>query len=346
MRERIGVFLAAFLYYSGLIKLSRWRSQHTGPRLVILNYHEASGGNLRRHLHYLSRHYRMLHLQDALEELHGSSGKRQQRGDPRLPLVLTFDDGYRDNYTHAFPLACEFQVPITIFLVPGYIESGSHFWWLEGERLVRRSQATKLTIEGYSYHLDRSEDRSKLAGTIDDHLHYAKSVADREAFLATIASEMLVSSSLNAEEEARLPLTWAQVHEMEKSGWVSFGAHTMHHPILANLSDPREVFKEVGECRELLERQLGHPVRTFAYPVGRAEHIGEKAIKAVREAGYSWAVTTVGGVCTLRDDPYLLHRVLGEVSRHWMVMAAETSGIWHLFARLWKNPLVSKLVKE
>ena len=346
MRQRIGVVLAAFLYYSGLIKLARWHAQRLEPRLVILNYHEASGGNLRRHLRYLSRHYRMLHLEDALEELYGSSDKREQGSDRRPPLVLTFDDGYRDNYTLAFPLAREFQVPITIFLIPGYIESGKPFWWLEGERLVRGARAAKVTVEGRMNHLDRSGDRRELAQVIDHHLRSARSVREREEFLASIANELLVPSSTDAEDEARLPLTWTQVHEMEKSGWVSFGAHTRHHPVLANLTDPAEVREEVGACRAVLERQLGQAVRTFAYPVGRAEHIGEEAVKAVREAGYCWAVTTVGGVCTLQDDPYLLRRVLGEVNRHWIVMAAETSGIWQVLARMWKNRLVSSLTKS
>ncbi|MGZ6391468.1 MAG: polysaccharide deacetylase family protein, partial [Ktedonobacterales bacterium] len=60
--------------------------------------------------------------------------------DWRTPLVLTFDDGYRDNYAVAYALARELQIPLTIFLIPGYIDSGDHFWWLEGARLARRAQ--------------------------------------------------------------------------------------------------------------------------------------------------------------------------------------------------------------
>src|SRR5438067_4891813 len=97
--------------------------RHKGGHLVILNYHRASGGDLRRHLLYLRRHYRMLHLEEALEELY-TSKPTERMCDRRTPLVLTFDDGYRDNYTHAFALARELRVPLTIFLVPGYVESG------------------------------------------------------------------------------------------------------------------------------------------------------------------------------------------------------------------------------
>src|SRR5947209_18402516 len=127
MRRQIGVFVAACFYYSGLLKLARWWTQRSGPRLIILTYHRASGGELRYHLLYLRRHYRMLHLEEALEELYTSSKDEKYKCDRRTMLVLTFDDGYRDNYTRGFALAQELQVPITIFLIPGYIESGNSF---------------------------------------------------------------------------------------------------------------------------------------------------------------------------------------------------------------------------
>ncbi len=336
MRKQVGVIVAAFFYYSGLLRLARWWMQRKGQRLIILNYHRATGGSLRRHLLYLRRHYRMSHLEEALEELYSARKEGTQKQDRRTLLVLTFDDGYHDNYTHAFALACELQIPITIFLIPGYIESGSPFWWLEGKRLAHLTQVEKVTIEGHVYQLKRREEREKLAQVIDSHLRHATSVAEREAFLADMREALAISPEAKVDEAIR-PLTWTEVREMAQSGWVSFGAHTMHHPILACLADPGEVKREVCECRRVLEQQLSYPVRTFAYPVGRLEHIGEKGLRAVREAGYNWAVTTVNDVSTPQSDPYLLQRLLGDVSRHWLVMAAETSGIWKIFSPLWKN---------
>ena len=79
--NEIKVFFAACLYYSGLVKLARWWMQRSGQRLIILNYHGASEGDLRSHLLYLRRHYRMLHLEKALEELYTSKGtERVARG--------------------------------------------------------------------------------------------------------------------------------------------------------------------------------------------------------------------------------------------------------------------------
>lgn len=335
MRKLIGICVAACFYYSGLVKLARWRRQHSGPCLIILNYHRASGGNLRRHLLYLRRHYRMMHLEEALRVLYAPPEERKKEDDRRTPLVLTFDDGYYDGYTHGFALARELQLPITFFLIPGYMESGKSFWWLEGNRLAHCTRVKEVVLKGNTYHPDRLDERTSLARAIDACLRHAGSVAEREAFLEEVC-KLLAVPSAGVLEGASRPLTWAEVREMEESGWVSFGAHTMHHPILAYLSCPEEVRLEIEECRDVLQQKLGHAVRTFAYPVGRSEHIGKVAIESVREAGYDWAVTTTNGICTSQDDPYQLRRVLGDVTRHWLVMAAETSGVWHFFSPLWK----------
>lgn len=338
MRTQLGIIVAAFFYYTGLVGLARWWMQRKGQNLIILNYHRATGGDLRRHLFYLRRHYRIMHLEEALEELYDAHKESKQKRDPRTMLTLTFDDGYYDNYTHAFKLARELQIPLTFFLIPGYIESGEPFWWLEGKRLAHLTQVEKVTIKGHTYQLERPGERDKLAQAIDSHLRYATSVAEREAFLADMREALAISPEAKVDEPVK-PLTWAEVREMEQSGWVSFGAHTMHHHILAYLTDAEEVKREVSECRRVLEQRLGHSVRTFAYPVGRLEHIGEEGLRAVREAGYDWAVTTVKGVSTTQSDPYMLQRLLSDVTRNWLVLAAEASGIWKFISPLWKNSI-------
>ncbi len=345
MRKSVLTFLAACLYYSGLIKLARWWIRRSGPHLVILNYHQATGGDLRRHLLYLRRHYRILHLEAALEELYMPSKNRKQVRDRRTPLVLTFDDGYYDNYTHGLALARELQIPFTLFLAPGYVESGDYFWWREGNRLVSHTQVREATIEGRIYHLDQPEERNILAQEILARLCQATSVAERQEFLRAVRQALPVPPSVAPEEKPALPLKWAEVRELEESGWVSFGAHTMHHPILAYLTDPGEMQREVEECRTMLEQQLGHPVRTFAYPIGQLQHIGDNAVRAVQKAGYEWALTTLYGFNTPRSDPHLLRRIEVDVSQHWLVMAAETSGLWGFLSRLRWIPIIQIIRK-
>ncbi len=337
MRRRIGIFVALIFYYSGLVKLFRWRMRRSGKRLLILNYHHASGGDLRSHMLYFRRHYRVMHLEDALEWLYSS--QTEQDHDVRTPLVLTFDDGYRDNYTHAFALARELQVPITIFVIPGYLDADSYFWWCESSRVVRRAGVKEMMLDDRLFYLDQHDERAQLTQLIDTRLRQATSVAEREAFLHEMYEKLAVPTTLAAEDLFDQPLTWGEVLKMQESGWVSFGSHTMHHPVLSYLADPAEVNYEVTESRQRLQQRLGHEIRTFAYPVGKNQDISKAAVEAVRNAGYTWAVTALPGIDAPDNEQLLLKRVLVEVGRHWAVMAAETAGIWSYLAPLWKSVL-------
>jgi peptidoglycan/xylan/chitin deacetylase (PgdA/CDA1 family) len=332
MFKRLETLVAACLYYSGLVKLARFWIQRSGRKLVILCYHRASGGHLRRQLLCLKRHYRILHLESALEELYKPSQSESQRGDRRTLLAVTFDDGYHDNYTDAFAFARELQIPITVFLVPTPIESGRAFAWLAGEdsHLVPYTQVNEAKIEDHTYLLNKADEREKLAQIISNRVRYTTSIVKREAFLASVRKALAIPSSLTEGEKTDLSLTWSEVKEMEKSGWVSFGAHTMHHPMLTCLTDPCEVDYEVSESRVVLEKKLGHPVRTFAYPYGE---FGERGLRAARAAKYDGAVTTIYGFNTLQTDPHLLYRIVVDVHQHWLVVAAKASGIWEFFLR-------------
>jgi peptidoglycan/xylan/chitin deacetylase (PgdA/CDA1 family) len=333
MYKRLEIFIAACFYYSGLVKLARWWARLTGPKLIILCYHHANGKNFRQQLLYLRKHYRILHLEAALEELYQPQKDGAQRKDRRPLMALTFDDGYYDNYTDGFAAARETQVPMTVFLIPGYIESAWRFWWEEPSQLLLHATVSEARIDGQLYHLDKPCEREALAKVIEARLRLAPSVAEREAFLADVRKLLAAPSTVNAEEKPSLPLTWPEVHEMEDSGWMSFGGHTMHHPILGYLADPAEAEYEVCESRVALERQLKHPVRTFAYPYGRFKHIEEKGLRAVRAAQYDWAVTTIHGFNTLQTDPHLLHRTLVGDDQHWLSVAAKVCGVWEFFLR-------------
>lgn len=342
VRRHLLIAIAACFYYGGLVAFARWWIRRSGSHLVILNYHRATGGDLRRQFLYLRRHYRLMHVEGALEELYTSRKDKNRALDRRTPLVLTFDDGYRDNYTHAFALAKELQIPLSIYLVPGYIEKGGYFWWWERKHLVQCAKVCEVTSDGSTYHLGNPVERQALSAYIDTQARYAPSIATREAFLTLMREQLQVSPVVNEVDVPASSVTWEQVHEMQRSGWVSFGAHTMNHPVLSSISDPMEVEYEVTECRKVLEQCLGNPVRSLAYPIGQLQHISQDVIEAVRRAGYSWAVTTQYGLNTQRTNPYLLKRIEVDVDQHWLVVAAEAAGLWGFFSRLRWIPFLRK----
>jgi len=344
MRERLRIAIALCFYYSGLLRLALWLRQCSGCHVIILNYHRAAD-NLHAHLQYLRRHYRIIHLEDALEEFYNApvevGTQREKHGrDRRIPLVLTFDDGYIDNYTYAFPLVYSLQIPITIFLIPGYVESGEYFWWLAPAKLVQSATVEKVTVEGKTYILSLSEDCVALVKAIDRLIRYAPSVAQRETTLLHLQGALgttLPRRGVGDEDDRALPMNWEQIREMELSGLVSFGAHTMHHPVLSSLSDLVELQHEIAESRSVLEQKLGHPVHTFAYPIGKPFDFGDRGIQAVKAAGFKWAVTTLEEHTIAQTDHYLLPRLPGDTNLHWAVMAAELVGMLGVVSQIRKR---------
>jgi len=314
----------------GLLALGRALMRRS-PHLIIINYHRAEG-HLRKQLLYIRKHYRVMHLEEALEEFFAPEGQKKAVRDRRTPVVLTFDDGYRSCYTHALPLARELQVPLSIFLVPEYVGSEKRFWWLEGTELVEHAQASELTLGERCYRLSNAADRQALAEEIYRRTCYAHSVAERETFLAEMREKLAVPPE--HQQDATCILNWEEIREMQESGWFSFGAHTMYHPVLAELSDPAEVEYEVRECRKVLQERLGLPVRVFAYPLGRMIDIGEYAVAAVEKAGYDWALTTIWAANTPQSQPLLLARQQYNANWHWLLIAAGMAGLSPFFDKI------------
>ncbi|HEY4385706.1 MAG TPA: polysaccharide deacetylase family protein [Ktedonobacteraceae bacterium] len=337
MDSRVRLYASACFYYSGLVGIARWWARRSRPHLTIVYYHQAAQGNLRDHWLYLRRHYHIVPLEIALEALKAGSQRQMQGSDRRPLLAVTFDDGYYDNYTQAYSLARELQIPFTIFLIPGYIENGNAFWW--ATRLLRHALVDRVTFEEQSYNLREPEERKALALVIDARFSECASASEREQLLASLSMLLALPASFKLKESPAPLLSWEQVREMEESGWVSYGAHTMYHPDLRTLTDPADAQREVVPCRAVLEDRLGHSVRLFAYPFGG---VGEHGPGAVKLAGYDWAMTTQSGVNDIHCDPHLLFRRNMDGGKHWLIAAAETAGIWSFFSRLKKGSVVAQ----
>ncbi|GCE11743.1 polysaccharide deacetylase family protein [Tengunoibacter tsumagoiensis] len=325
MLSRLRMYLAAGLYYTGALRLYRMLNRETKPQLLILKYHRATGHELRQQFQFLRRYYRLLSIEEALQELFAA--QPQVSRDRRPPLVISFDDGYRDFYTEAFPLAKELNIPLTVYLIPGYIERGDFFWWFEDERLISRAQVEVVTLDQKSYRLQEPAERAALKTYIADKLRLAPSVTERDAFLWFVRRALAVPSTVQEEDLPMFPLLWEQVEEMAKSGLISFGAHSQHHPQLERLTETSELQREVAECRLMLEARLGHPVQSFAYPVEPDTLIAEKVLKAVKQAGYRWALTSTSGVNTPESDPFQLKRIESSADEPWLILATKLAAL-------------------
>jgi hypothetical protein len=231
---------------------------------------------------------------------------------PTQAVAITFDDGYRDVYTNAFPILRKYGVPATVFLTASAIETGEIPWYDRIFALAMLSKAETLEIDAggmQRFRLSSPESRLRAATDIVRELRRLPNQV-RIAACAALEKKNGKKAELPRTELQDRMLTWAQIREMQAGG-ISFGAHTMSHPAVSRLQ-PEERQRELVESRQLLEQRLQNPVEHFAFPFGLPSDIGEEIRPLMPAYGYRSAASTVWGVNTPATDRYLLRRIGAE----------------------------------
>ena len=312
--------VARTLRASGALRLHRalWRRGQR-RRLLVFNYHRILPDDpafapsfeedvyhttvscfadqvswLRRHTEVLSEQRLLAHL--AGEPYRGS----------RPASMITFDDGYADNYQLAFPVLRRQQVPGIIFLVTDFVEQGRMGWWDHIANVIKRSPREEISLDGARFRLpdqarhaaDHFQERMKL-----EPAHLTDDLPMR------LAEACWVDMPTPVEQRQEM-LTWDQAREMDAAG-VRMGAHTHTHRALSTLSSAEQA-EELRTCREILEEKLGRRVQTVSYPVGGLEHISRETTTLAREAGFRAGFTYLTGPNRWRSlDPMRIARMEG-----------------------------------
>jgi peptidoglycan/xylan/chitin deacetylase (PgdA/CDA1 family) len=253
-------------------------------------------------------------------------------------VLITFDDGYRDNYTEACPILREFGAAATLFLCTGPITSGSLLWWDRVDRSARRirdaggtsvdlgTRAPAAASDLLRKYLGRRDGAaSRALGDLIDLLKELPD-ADRESCINALEHQSPPDTPRD------LMLSWGEVRAMRDSG-ISLGAHSVTHPALSDLAADA-VHAEVRESKLSIEEHVGEGVTAFAYPYGKASHSDEFTVEALREAGFLWAYTTENGVNVPAADPYTLRRNGMRSVPHY-VLAARLAGVFEHPALVW-----------
>ncbi len=249
-------------------------------------------------MEYLASHFTIFPLEEAVE--------RMKRKDvPENAVVVTFDDGYQDNYLHAFPVLKGLSIPAAIFLATDAIGSGRVLWHDRVFSAFRETQVPFLQGLGDNptvYPLKTLEDKFFAQGEV---LKFLRSLGDRECsfWIDNLVERLEVP---DAREAPDLMLAWDEVRIMHRSG-MSFGSHTVSHPILSQVS-PERAREEIYESKRIIEENIGTAVTTFAYPSGRKQDFNGTTKAILKEAGYTCALTVVFGTNGSGQDPFELCR--------------------------------------
>jgi peptidoglycan/xylan/chitin deacetylase (PgdA/CDA1 family) len=265
-------------------RMSGWRG------VLILNYHRigdprdsdgdhalwsATAEQFDRQLAEIVRHVDVIGP-DGLEAAVRSGRERH--------VMLTFDDGYRDNYEIAFPILRAYGLPATFFVTTGFLDRPRAAWWDEIAWMVRHGTASP------------ADPQAEIARLTARYKQLPGPLAER--FLDELA-EQTGAGRCPPAIGAGAWMTWDMVREM-RAGGMSIGGHTVNHPILAGLPAARQEH-EVRRCAARLEAELGEPMSLFAYPVGSRTAFSAETARILRRQRVRQAFSFYGGYVRPRE---------------------------------------------
>jgi peptidoglycan/xylan/chitin deacetylase (PgdA/CDA1 family) len=217
---------------------------------------------------------------------------RSGRPFPKGAVLVTFDDGYRDNFTIAAPILKKHSVPAIYFIPITQILKREAGWWDEIAWVVKRTQAQTMSVAGERY--DGFADSK--AAVIESLIAYCKQMG-RSGFITDFLDKLRLQCGVEAipKHVSDLELmTFAQVKELGSYG-ISVGGHTLSHCMLSRL-DIRSQERELAESKSELEARLGQTVVSLAYPFGGEGQFGEETKEIARRVGYGLAFTMIPGI--------------------------------------------------
>jgi len=264
--------------------------------------YSASPEAFRAQVMYLRDRFRLLRLDELLT-------LGESRFSFKEPTALvTFDDGYRDNFALAFPILKDLGISATFFLPTGFLDRPRLPWWDHIAYVMKRTERPTLSLDIPVPLTINLEETPRADATWTVIRTFMKDEnASESAFLAHL--EARANVAVDAEALGHdLFMSWDQVQELAHAG-MAIGSHSHNHPNLARLTEGEER-QELTESKQVLEGVLGHAITALAYPFGETDAYTERTKRLARSAGYRL------GFCARRGinrpgaiDPFDIMRV-------------------------------------
>lgn len=252
---------------------------------------------------YLKKNYSIVRFEQKWNGLDGDA------------VCITFDDGYMDNFTNALPILQELNIPATIFVSTGNMNTSEEFWWDELERLLLNKQweyektfALKDELFSCQWATETFSDREELYDTLHWMMYDKITLKRRKDWIRQLR-EWSNSGNVGRKENCAL-----QTEDTElMSPLLTLGAHTVNHFSLSNMTVQEQDY-EINQSIKDLEFILKRKINVFSYPFGGMRDFNETTIAICRKANICKAAANIPGIWTSEYDDYQIPR---NIVRNW-----------------------------
>jgi peptidoglycan/xylan/chitin deacetylase (PgdA/CDA1 family) len=320
-----------------LCSIFGWRDACFEPRAVILLYHRiielpsdpyllsVSPSHFAEHLTVLRSEARLLSLRQLIDGL-------RERKIPRRAVVITFDDGYFDNFVYAKPILEREGAAATVFVTPGSLQEGREFWWDTLDKVLLKTRSLpstlRLVIGGVAHQWDLGaapayggqdpacfrfwnygcKDDPTPRHTIFRSIHFLLRAVDEQERRKVMEDLTAWAAADTAVDPNYRMLSAAETVRLGEGQLIEVGAHTMTHPVLSRLS-LAEQQGEIQQSKSRLEALIGRPVNSFAYPHGLSSDFTQETAALVRDAGFDCGCAAMPGIVRRDTSAYELPRL-------------------------------------
>lgn len=269
---------------------------------------------------FFKKHYSVISSDELVTEM--ATGRIGNRS-----IVLTFDDGYRDNYETARPLLEKHAVPASFFITDSYLDGNQPFWWDELEYIIVHSKELpsvfSISMNNEDLHFNLADEAVLNEDMQEKHRKYnaLKPPTKRTRLYLTLWNAFSPMQKDEQQQFLQLIRQWAglsaeetmvdggmsrkQLQELSANGLFTIGGHTSNHLALDHHSIDVQS-KEISENKQFLEGLIGKEIHHFSYPSGK---YNEATIKLLEENDYQAAYAGRTGPIVKNTDPFLIPRL-------------------------------------
>jgi peptidoglycan/xylan/chitin deacetylase (PgdA/CDA1 family) len=239
--------------------------------------------------------YEIIPIGEVAERLANPNGRRF--------AVLTFDDGYRDNLQHAYPVLKSMDCPFTIYVATGMPDGTAEMWWRALEAVINKTAEVNFVIDGQPQQIacDTREAKYRAYEQIYWWLRHKPDSERRD-----IVRELAVRYKVDIKGLTRFAaLSWDEIQVIAQDSIVTIGAHTVSHPNLAR-QDIGKARAEMSNSADILASYLDYRPKHFAFPYGDPTSAGSREFEVAHELGFETAVTTRPGALYAEHADHLM----------------------------------------
>jgi len=292
-----------------------------------------------RQIRYLTRFKRVISLSEFCER--SNSGERLSSRE----VVLTFDDGYRNNLLYAAPILEQYGVVATLFVSARHIETGRRLPNYFVRQAIWNTDQKQVKIEACNQVYDvSSPEQRRISLSRLMRLMKTVDISSVDRIVREVRDWLSESrwDELEAANQDEELLQWSEVRQLSRSGW-GIGSHCHDHAILHSNQSRNQIRYQLQASRKMITDRI-EECRFFAYPNGERGFIAPAAVEEVKKAGYELGLSAEAGDIHGRLNRYLLPRRLAPRKMHRFLQTLHNSMFYRNRYAKWANGIAQDVV--